>query len=254
MQLWRAYLYKILHSPLLMLSIILTALTGCVRLFTAPQTIGDGMNGLMLLINVDAYRKLLPLISAIPFAATFCTEWNSHMLDSIVCRSRFNRYVITQVLFSVLTNIVVSISGLLLFLAILETRYPFYGVVYIPNAPYVAVSASGFPWQQLAAIITIHSISCAMWGLCGLVISTIFPNIYVAYCSPLICCYLIEHLTNRFPTYLRFYSMALGIQVLPSKSALYNFGYTIIFYLFWITMLALLFRYLVLKRVRNEIH
>ena len=86
-----------------------------------------------------------------------------------------------------------------------------------------------------------------------MVMSAIFPNVYVAFCCPFICSYLVERLTDAAPVWLRFETASLGFGMLNDTGALSDFLYNIGFFLFWIILLAFVFRYIIGRRVRCEL-
>ena len=254
MRLWKAYACGLLRSPLFWISLFLTALTGSFHLIYQPMNTNEAVTTFEIFINVDAYRKLLPFLTALPFAAQFAKEWKSRFFDSILYRSNFHGYVRTHIAVCAVSSFSVCFLGMILFFIYASIRQPIYTGGYYPVPPYGFWLAKGLPIMFILTHAFIFSLSCTMWSICGLAVSALFPNVYVALSAPFICSYLVEHLTNRCPSYLRFYSMALGGQILSTESGISNFLYTLLFYAFWITVFALIFRMILGKRVRNEIH
>ena len=253
-RLWLSYMKKNFCSFIFWISIFLTAITASFHLYYEPNASVDTVDALLLLLHLDAFRKIIPLFAAFPFAAQFAKEWKSRMFDSIVYRSNVKSYATAQTVACVVSSFLVCFLGLLLFLGYARLQKPLYTGSFYPVAPYGIWLENGLPWMYLLSVSSIFSLSCTLWSMCGLALSAFFPNIYVALISPFICSYLVEHLTNQFPSYLRFFTMALGVQVLHTESGIANYLYTIFFYFVCILLVSAIFRFIVRKRVRNEIH
>ena len=253
-RLWKAYMTKIFCSPLFWISILLTAITASFHLIYQTESIADVINAFLLLLHLDAFRKILPLFAALPFAAQFSKEWNSHIFDSILYRSNIRSYVTAQISACIISSFLVCFLGLMAFTVYAGIQKPWDIGLFEPCPPYGFWLSHDMPLGYIIAVSSIFSMSCSLWSICGLALSSIFPNIYVALVSPFICSYLVEHLTNKCPPYMNFFTIALGVQVLNSENGLANYFYTIAFYLFCMILVGSLFGIIIKKRVRNEIH
>lgn len=245
---------KIFSSYTFWISVLLTAITSSFHLFYEPKASVDTVDSFLLLLHLDAFRKIIPLFAAFPFTAQFAIEWKSRMFDSIIYRSNVRSYVTAQTAVCVVSSFLVCFFGLLLFLGYARLQKPLYTGSFYPVAPYGIWLENGLSWMYLLIVSSIFSLSCTLWSMCGLALSAFFPNIYVALISPFICSYLVEHLTNHCPGYLRFFTMALGVQVLNTESGIANYLYTVIFYFVCIMLTGSIFGFIIRKRVRNEIH
>lgn len=233
----------------------MTAITASFHMIYEPNAAADAITQFILLFHLDAYRKLLPLFAALPFAAQFSKEWNSHSFDSILYRSGLRSYVRTQICVCVISSFIVCFVGLMLFIGYTCILKPIdLGRYFLPVPPYDFWQTNGMPLGYMITVASIFSMSCSLWSVCGLTMSAVFPNIYVAIATPFICSYLVERITYHCSPYLRFDSMAIGVQVLDSESGIANYLYTICFYLFWIVTLGLVFGGVIEKRMKNELH
>ena len=254
-KLWKAYTMQLLLSPRFWMSVLCIAGISSIRLFYASSTIKDTVYAYQLLFFWDAFRKLIPLFAAFPFAPQFAREWNSGYFTFIIGRCGAKPYARTQAAICAVTSFLVCFLGLLLFIGFASLVKPFYihdPVRVVP--PYGYFLEHGMPLVFMLFMAFIFSLSCAMWSMCGLVISSLFPNVYVALCAPFICSYLLEHLTDSCPPYFSFFTMAIGLNVLEGASPVVNFLYNTGFFLCWIVLLGLVYRIIIGKRVRNELH
>ncbi len=254
-KLWKSYAYQLLVSPYFWLSILCVAITASIRLFYANSTIKDTVYAYEILFFWDAFRKLIPLFVAVPFAPQFAREWNSGYFTFIVNRCPFKSYARTQVIICTVSSFIVCFSGLMFFVGFSSMIKP----IYIPDpvrvvAPYGYFLENSMPIIYIICMASIYSLSCAMWSMFGLVLSSIFPNVYVALCAPFICSYLLEHLTDSCPAYFNFFTMAIGVNILENASPVINFLYNIVFFCFWIIVLGVIYCYIIEKRVHHEFH
>jgi hypothetical protein len=256
-KLWKAYLHQLLVSPRFWLSVLAVAITASVRLISMQSSLRDTVAAYDLLYFLDAFRKLIPLFVSLPFAPQFAREWNSGYFTFVVGRCHAKAYARTQAVICTISSFLVCYLGLMLFIGYCSMNLPFY--IHDEGRavqPYGYFLSHGVPLLYIMITATIFSLSCAMWSMCGLVISAIFPNVYVALCAPFICSYLVEHLTDLWPPYINFFKMSLGLGVLEvlNASPLVTYLYNIGFFLLWIVLLGRLYRFLIEKRVRNEFH
>ena len=216
-----------------------------------PFASEDAVAAYELLLSLDAFRKIIPLIVSLPFASQFAREWNSRIFDLVITRSGFRSYVRTQVCVCTLSSFLICFVGLMLYIGACCLTMPLF--LNDENRSGGSLLENGHPLLYLMVMDCIFSTSCALWSMCGMVMSAIFPNVYVAFCCPFICSYLVERLTDEAPAWLRFETASRGFGMLENTSDLLDFLYNIGFFLFWIILLALVFRYIIGRRVRCEL-
>ena len=95
--LWCAYLYRLLRSPLTWISLAITTVVAYFHVIYEPFASEDAVAAYELLLSLDAFRKIIPLIVSLPFASQFAREWNSRIFDLVIARSGFRSYGRTQV-------------------------------------------------------------------------------------------------------------------------------------------------------------
>ena len=123
-RLWLSYMKKIFCSFIFWISIFLTAITASFHLYYEPNASVDTVDALLLLLHLDAFRKIIPLFAAFPFAAQFAKEWKSRMFDSIIYRSNVKSYATAQTVACVVSSFLVCFLGLLLFLGYARLQKP----------------------------------------------------------------------------------------------------------------------------------
>ena len=68
----KAYIYKILHSVPFYLSIIGVFLICSIRMLGGAFGGEDVLMEMNILLDLDAFRKVIAVFAALPFAAEFC--------------------------------------------------------------------------------------------------------------------------------------------------------------------------------------
>ncbi len=205
-----------------------------------------------LLIGLSMFKKLIVLLVSVPYASSFCSDWNCQYIKPVVLRGGINKYAWSKVLVCGLSAFCVALFGMLLFAATLALRFPFY--VPDENKPflYETLLSGPFPLAYLLVIICIFSLAAALWAVTGLACSAYIPNRFVAICTPLVFSYVLEEFTAIFPKYLNIYYLTRGEDVI-GQGPLLTFFYTVGVFLVLIVLVGLLFRRTVMRRVRNEI-
>ena len=247
----RAYLYKLIRSPLLYAGIAGVMAVCSIRLIPGAFKGGDVVNEMSLIIGIDGNRKMFVIMGALPFAANFAEEWNTIAINHYVIRTKPRKYAAANVVTCVLSSIVTVFVGMTVFAGIYSLFYPFYIPTNNPPAPpYGVLEKLGFPFLSMSANLFIFSVSCAMWSAMGLMLSAFFPNKYIAICSPFIFSYAVERLTMQLPTQLNLYHISLSYigWTGPLGAFLYSMGL-----LLGISAICgIIFTVIVEKRVHNE--
>lgn len=101
--------------------------------------------------------------------------------------------------------------------------------------------------------IFIYSLSAMSWVVFGYAISAIFPNPFVAICSPLILSYILELVTIKNDFLPNLWHLSLSYSNI-STDPLVVFLYNVFVFLFLSFLYALLFGKIVGRRIRNEFH
>ena len=224
----RAYLYKLFRSPLSYFAVLGVAAVCATNFFNGWIGAGDVVNHMEVFLGLDAYRKIIAVLGALPFTANFAEEWNEAVTLHCVARRGIKKYSFSNVLFCWITSLLAVFLGMMLFTAV----YSFFIPIYTPNpnpkpTPYGVFLDTGYPMLYLTARISIFSASCAMWSVMGLLLSAFFPNKYIAICSPFVASYVIERITIQFPDLLNLHALSLSYmdeRIAPMPAFLYSLG------------------------------
>ena len=247
----RAYLYKLIRSPLLYVGIVGVMAVCSLRLLPNAVRADYVAYEMMLIIGIDGNRKMFIIMGALPFAANFAEEWNTMAANHYVIRANPRKYAAANVVTCVLSSIVTVFVGMTLFAGIYSLFYPFYiPTNNPPTPPYGVLETLGLPFLSMSANLFVFSVSCAVWSTMGLMLSAFFPNKYIAICSPFIFGYVVERLTMQLPNQLNLYLISLSF--ITWTGALGAFLYSIALLLGISVICGTVFTVIVEKRVHNE--
>lgn len=248
----RMYFIRTIKSPKFMISVLGVFFICMLRLtndiFTAPDIVGD----IDLLVNLDAFRKIMVVFAAFPFASSFADEWNSNISLSCVLRSSSKKYAWSQVIVCFLSAFLTTLLGFLLYWLVDSFRLP----LYLPDGnsispPYGMFLANGLAWLNVLLVIVDFSLSCAMWSVTGLLISSIFPSAFIALCTPFVASYLLERITLNFPDQFNLLFVALS-SVNIMNSPLASFLWVVCLFSLLSAIFGAVFAYVVERRLKNE--
>ncbi len=255
---FRAYLVKILRSPLIYLCIV-----GIAAVFALQPIEQYCQLKLLPFLDIEkmfsyvrdiGYNKdIVTVLGALPFVANFASEWQTGVTTQCVTRCGTKKYITANIAFCALSTLVTVMLGLLLFVFVFSFVMP----LYVPDgnliSPYChnLILITGHPFLYLLSNIFVFALSIAMYSVMGLTISAIFPNKYVAIASPLIINSFIKWI-NQTPNIFNVDLVAQSYRPTwesPLLSILYAVGY----FGAISAVFAVLFAAIVKRRVRNEI-
>ncbi len=249
----RAYMYKLLRSPLLYISIIGVMVLCSTNFLTYGFFYGDVVSHIRNFLDVGQYRKAMTVFGALPFAANFAEEWENGVMLQIVSRKGFFSYAAANVIFCAVAAMITVFAGMMIFCGIYSLFVPFYEQ---DENPYSLIFGqflkNGHGGIFLTLRILIFSVSCAMWSVMGMLLSAIFPNKFVAICAPFVASYMIERLTIQFPDHLNLWYISLSF--VTFKSDFVGFMYCVGIFAAISVVCSIAFVHLVRKRVQNEIN
>lgn len=248
-----AYLKRTFKRPVFFISVLGVWGVCLLRFINGSLTAADVVGDLDLLVNLDAFRKVIAVFAALPFASTFAEEWKANMSFSCILRCSPKKYAWSQVLMCFLTAFLTSIMGFILFLISDSFRMP----LYIPDeisstSPFGYFLDHQMVWINLLLVSANFSISCAMWSVSGLLMSAVFPDKLIAVCTPFIASYLLERITLKFPDQFNLLYVALS-RISIMGSPLLSFLYVIFLFSLITLLLGFIFVHMVEKRVKSEI-
>lgn len=156
------------------------------------QTTSDYLYLLTLPSSLSGLAPFAVLIPIIPYATSFCDEYNSGYFRLALIRSERNKYCFSKVMSTFLSGgIAMLVPFLLITLLIIA--------VGVPTTPAVSLSEDYFNdtiWFQymyslggifvLLGRLILAFLFGAVWALVGLVISIVVPNRYIILLGPFV--------------------------------------------------------------------
>lgn len=245
----RAYVYKLLRSPLLYISFVGTFLI-CLSKLTFFLNSGNVASEIDMLLNLNGLRKIMPLFAALPFAANFAEEWNNGMSISIISRSSVTKYATANVLICFMSGLLTVFIPIIIFALVYSFSLPMSDNIYYIQ-PYGVFVEYGMPFLYISCNAFVYASCAAMWAVMGLMLSAFFVNKYAAICSPLIMGYVIERFTMGLPDPLNIWYVS--VSNLRWESAFGQFLYSVGFFVGISAICGIVFTKIVKRRVSNEL-
>lgn len=205
--------------------------------------------------GLSMYKKLLAVFAAVPFCASFCSDWNCQYIKPVIVRCGLKRYTISKVAACFLSAFATVFLGLCLFILLFLTKQPLYPdqpASEFALPPFGSLVKSPIPALYILAEVCVLSMACALWAVVGLAISAYIPNRFVAIATPLIASYLLERLTGYLPYFLDLYKLTNCSDVI-GQGPLLSFGYFTLVFVGFSCLAGWAFHHQVKRRVRNEV-
>lgn len=258
-RLFRVAALQVLRSPLFYLAVA----GACGACFLAVQDYlnqtdlskgGSAAYFVDLFFGLSMYKKLVTLFAAIPFAASFCSDWNCQYIKPLVLRGGLRRYVWSKVCTCFYSAFAVVFFGMALFTLLLCGFMPLFpaDLTNTVRPPFGPLAYGPVPFLYLAAQIAVFSLVTAFYVVTGLAVSAYIPNRFVAVAAPIIASYLLEHLSYFLPVWLNLSVFTHSADVIHRGPAL-SFAYFFFVLLALSALAGLLFGRQVKRRVRNEV-
>lgn len=253
MNTFRAYLYKLLRNPLFYIGIIGTALLCvCRHIPKNARAFGDVRMEINMFLDVATLRKMIAIFGALPFAANFADEWTNRVTISCVSRCGVNKYAVSNVVMCFISSLVTVFSGMMLFASVLS----FFKPVFIDTGNPMNILSETFlrggaPWVYIMYRVFVFAVSCAMWGVMGMMITAFFPNKYVGLCAPFVASYIVERFSMQLPPNFNLWYVSLSN--LSWENVWGQFFYSVGLFTLLAAACGLVFVIMVKRRVHNEV-
>lgn len=255
---FRTYFHKLIRSPLLYVAIIGTAVICMLQ--TGLVSYSRGKLGQTVVFDIDYmlsiqdFPKIMSIMCSLPFAANFASEWKNHVTTQCVTRCGVKKYTAANIFFCAISSFFAVMAGILLFSLIHSFFVPFCNENDFKyyNVCHGQIIADGHPFLYLLSNIFIFAVGISMTSVMGLMMSAIFPDKYIAVCTPLVFNFFIERLTGNWTPLLRFpqlLSSTFPQLYNPVLSILYTFA----LFSVMAALCGLMFAHIVKRRVRSEI-
>lgn len=251
--LFRSYIYKLFRSPPLYLGFAGTFLICCSKL-GLNHKMSSVVGEMSMLLNLDSFRKIIPIFGALPFAANFAEEWKNRVTLSCVSRCGTAKYAVSNVVVCFLSALFSVFLPMMLFawlysfaIPVIEPNYD----TFANNIPFGFFIKNNMPFMYITAECFIFAECAAMWAVMGLMMSAIFPNKYIAVFTPLVAGYVVERITINFP--LMFDLWHISVSLLGWKSLWGQITYSVLYLALLAAICGVIFGITVKRRVQNEI-
>lgn len=136
---------------------------------------------------------VIPMLSALPFALSFCEEHNTNMIKTLIIKTGKKNYCISKIISVFFSGAVSTLTGGIFFTAITGFFVPLLNrnrLIEVEGFPYFYLLQKGNGAAYFAAVFFLLFLSGGLWAVTALFVSVYFPNTYVAAASPLILSFL----------------------------------------------------------------
>lgn len=199
----RMDLHRAFHSAGFLVAVIgitVALLLGCT---SEAAYIGQGNYDVLTFFNLShafGFSQLLPIFCALPFAASFCSDWNNQYFRLACIRSNVRCYSISKVIVCSLSAASSAILGECIYVAVLALKFPLYdadiekGFSSIPfedlvyNGHYIVV--------YILLRILIWAAFFAFFSVFAFLVSTWIPNVFVVLSTPVLAYYLVTNVDS----------------------------------------------------------
>jgi hypothetical protein len=196
-------------------------------------------------------------VGAVPYGTSFSSDVKSGFLYFSLLRASksaiLGARIITVALsafISVFVGYMLALLAFSAFIPMTDVAFNQYGWSGIAQPPLAAIIDTS-PALFLVARITILSAACSFWAVLALFISTLLPNVFIIYASPIVVYYM--SLFVPLPSFLSIPSMLQGTLDfgLPTMNAGVSFLYSIGFFVVLAAVFGLLFYRRAGKKLSN---
>ena len=183
----------------------------CAALFSGASTEGIVMKDinnrgdvlyLYTVAHVQGFSMLSVIFATLPYATSFCTDWNSQFIRPTVIRTNIKSYSISKVFTCALSSGSAVALGEILFIFLLRLYFPLVerqGPGFdnaVSDQVYGSLLSSGNFTAYFASKILISFFAAAFFAVLALWISTYLSNVFVTLASPVLFFLFITRLTR----------------------------------------------------------
>lgn len=197
--------------------------------------------------------------SVLPYSHSFISDLHNHYLLYSVKNSSIKKYSISKILITAVTTFLAMIGGYMLLVFMLAWNTPLLpegGIrletfINMYQTPFSGLVLDGYPITFFLVSVLPEAFCYSFLAVFSLCLSTVIPNIFVVFSTPIIFFYISMYLftAERFPKILGWQNyMAEGIASWADWRV--NLFYTLLYYLTGILVFGYLF-YLNVRRQMN---
>ncbi|MBX4262783.1 hypothetical protein KTC96_23275 (plasmid) [Clostridium estertheticum] len=205
----------------------------------------------------SSFNHVLLLFCALPYTTSFCNDWNSKYIRSIIARMGTKRYAASKIISCALSSGTAMVLGILLFIFPLLLRIPLVATnARLANyKQFVATLGGSFLLNghfimYFIIYIYLAFLAAAFWSVLGLCVSAYIPNKFVALFTPFIGLYVLAYITCYFPIWLQVNKITTGNFII--NGTFISLIYATLFVTVLISCFGLLFHKAIKRRISNE--
>lgn len=199
----RAFSWMLLLSALFYLGLQINGVS-----YMLTDTENDALTILDFASSLGFASPLMPLIAALPFAASFCMDYKSGYTVPVALRAGKRRQLLSKSLAVAISGGLAVALGTLLFIVLLNVRFPpditaspeYMNVnALVPllqSGPRGEYSAVGNYIVYYVARLFLLFLSGAFWALMALCFSAFYPDLSLTLCVPLVVQRLMQELSE----------------------------------------------------------
>ena len=251
MKLFCTYIKKVLISPTTYISLALVfaiTLWGMIGAsFSSISAACESLkaNGIVscynFMMDIGSFRRMTMFAAALPFTSQFCTELKSNSTVLIVVRSSRRNYIVSHVIVCFLTAFATVFIGMMLCIGALDLFFPFF-----------VESFNEYDGAFFSLMNSSNTVpALVLWAVSGLALSAVFPDIFVAFCAPVIMNYLLEFVSFEVDFFPDLLALSLTHTDISDNRAI-----CAVYIISVLTLLTVVFAFIFSKaagrRIRNE--
>ena len=187
-----------LGAVFIALVLFLTNMDTVTEAFRAEEPLAYGYHGNFILqaLTGDGLTICLPIVCALPYAASFVDDVKTNFLKLYISRTSFRGYILGKAAGCLLSGGLVIVLGLWLTYGVAAALFtPLEGPL-DPDAPDPAYT------MTLLRNCGLIFLSGGFWSLFGMTMSALMESKYIAYAAPFIIYYVLIILCERYFTSL----------------------------------------------------
>lgn len=197
----RMDLYRAFFSVPFLLAVIAMALMLYISVRYQINEPGIDVAYLHMLSQAQAFNDVFYILAALPFAASFCLDWNHQFLKPLLIRANIVRYALSKIMTCALSGFAAIALGQTLFILILRLSVPLvnqdgpaFGIV--SQFTHGALLQEGHNILYFVVHIVGMSLGAAFYAMMAFLVSTRIQNVFVVMASPMIMAFAFRVLTD----------------------------------------------------------
>ncbi|MGL5694187.1 MAG: hypothetical protein ACRCXA_08920 [Peptostreptococcaceae bacterium] len=200
----------------------------------------DALTFISVSSAIGCLSELTILLSAIPFAMSFCEDLSHNYIKSSLIRGNILKYSISKIITCITSSILVVLIGKFLLIFALSFVIPLVN----PNSlNYESFSSEVYGFLLVNKNYILYffimflfgAILCSIFSLIGLIITTKLPNKFLAITSPIVIYFLLFQIgiSSDIPGHLKVYNIMKGHLNLggPINTLIYIIGVAMVSYI-----------------------